>query len=229
MPNVAGLTFKPQKLVFCFYKKQVIWKISTSRLPPSFFYANLSNILNHVGSVLHQPILSSIVIKEVLAESTMATSQEVAAEAAASSVDSPVAAHANPQAEPQVRADAEEKLASAVASLEVTDKDADKALPPHRSHDPDYNQKRTDPFQFGSRFLEEGDDPFEFNAWDHVETDDAYKEYSEQQYEMQRQSPVSDFDKRKLISQYTQTHTSRIMMIYITHSSSDFMMTTLYF
>lgn len=73
----------------------------------------------------------------------------------------------------------------------------EKTLPPHRSHNPDHNQKRSDPFQFGSRYLEDGDDPFEFNAWDHVETDDVYKEYAEQQYEMQRQSPVSDFDKRK--------------------------------
>lgn len=67
--------------------------------------------------------------------------------------------------------------------------------PPHRSHDPQHNMKRTDPFMFGSRFLDEGDDVFEFNAWDHVETDDAYKEYSEQQFAMQRASPVSDFDK----------------------------------
>lgn len=117
-----------------------------------------------------------------------------AADLAAASATQSVAAQADPQAEPQVRADAEEKLADDVASLAVTD---ETALPPHRSHNPDYNQKRSDPFQFGSRFLEQGDDPFEFNAWDHVETDDAYKEYSEQQYEMQRQSPVSDFDKRK--------------------------------
>jgi len=56
-------------------------------------------------------------------------------------------------------------------------------------------QKRTDPFQFGSRYLEEGDDIFEYNAWDHVETDEAYKEFAEEQYEKQRQDPVSDFDK----------------------------------
>ncbi|KAI1188278.1 methyltransferase [Nemania serpens] len=72
--------------------------------------------------------------------------------------------------------------------------------PPHRSHDPQYNMKRTDPFMFGSRFLDEGDDVFEFNAWDHVETDDAYKEYSEQQFAMQRASPVSDFDKNRFNS-----------------------------
>lgn len=144
-----------------------------------------------------------------------------------------VAAQAEPKAaEPQVRAPAtEEKLAADVASLEITDNgeaaavDEETTLPPHRSHDPDYNQKRSDPFQFGSRFLEEGDDPFEFNAWDHVETDDVYKEYAEQQYEMQRQSPVSDFDKRKFGSFFlllshcihiTHQPTRSRMMIYIT-------------
>ncbi|KAG8666415.1 hypothetical protein FPOAC2_11527 [Fusarium poae] len=70
-------------------------------------------------------------------------------------------------------------------------------VPPHRSHDPTNNLKRSDPFQFGSRYLSQGDDVFEFNAWDHVETDDAYKEYAEQQYAKQRQNPVSDFEKRK--------------------------------
>lgn len=70
-------------------------------------------------------------------------------------------------------------------------------VPSHRSHDPATNAKRTDPFQFGSRYLEAGDNVFEYNAWDHVETDDAYKEYAQRQFEMQRQSPVSDFDKSK--------------------------------
>lgn len=68
-------------------------------------------------------------------------------------------------------------------------------VPPHRSHNPDNNLKRSDPFQFGSRYLTEEDNVYEFNAWDHVETDDAYKEYTEQQLEKQRQAPVSDFDK----------------------------------
>lgn len=108
----------------------------------------------------------------------------------------PDAAQAAPPSEPQVRApDAQEQLAADVSSLQITEGEA--SLPPHRSHDPQFNQKRSDPFQFGSRFLEQDDDPFEFNAWDHVETDDVYKEYAEQQYEMQRQSPVSDFDKSK--------------------------------
>ncbi|KFA61537.1 hypothetical protein S40285_08803 [Stachybotrys chlorohalonatus IBT 40285] len=82
------------------------------------------------------------------------------------------------------------------SSQEVTETE----VPPHRSHDPANNLKRTDPFQFGSRYLGEGDDVFEFNAWDHVETDDAYKEYAERQFEMQRQSPVSDFDKNRFNS-----------------------------
>lgn len=67
--------------------------------------------------------------------------------------------------------------------------------PPHRSHNPSNNAKRTDPFQFGQRYLEEGDNVFEFNAWDHVEPDDEYKAFAETQYAKQRETPVSDFDK----------------------------------
>jgi hypothetical protein len=76
-------------------------------------------------------------------------------------------------------------------------------VPPHRSHDPTNNLKRSDPFQFGSRYLSEGDNVFEFNAWDHVETDDAYKEYAEQQFAKQRQHPVSDFEKSKSPPQFS--------------------------
>jgi tRNAThr (cytosine32-N3)-methyltransferase len=76
----------------------------------------------------------------------------------------------------------------------------DPQVPAHRSHDPQKSLKRTDPFQFGSRLLSEEDNVFEFNAWDHVETDDTYKEYAELQYAKQRQDPVSDFDKSKLPS-----------------------------
>ncbi|KAF2474740.1 S-adenosyl-L-methionine-dependent methyltransferase [Lindgomyces ingoldianus] len=72
--------------------------------------------------------------------------------------------------------------------------------PPHRSHSPTNNQKRTDPFAFGSRYLEEGDDIFEFNAWDHVETDPAYLAFSEEQYSRQRLDPVSDYDKQRFNS-----------------------------
>lgn len=73
-------------------------------------------------------------------------------------------------------------------------------VPPHRSHDPANNFKRSDPFQFGSRYLEEGDDVFEFNAWDHVEADPEYCAYAELQYARQRESPVSDFDRQRFNS-----------------------------
>ncbi|KAH8731310.1 S-adenosyl-L-methionine-dependent methyltransferase [Phaeosphaeriaceae sp. PMI808] len=69
--------------------------------------------------------------------------------------------------------------------------------PASRSHDPTNNQKRSDPFAFGSRCLEEGDNIFEFNAWDHVSVDDTYKAFSEEQYTRQRQDPVSDFDRKR--------------------------------
>ncbi|KAF2876498.1 S-adenosyl-L-methionine-dependent methyltransferase [Massariosphaeria phaeospora] len=68
---------------------------------------------------------------------------------------------------------------------------------PHRSHSPSNIQKRTDPFAFGSRYLEEGDNIFEFNAWDHVETDETYRQFSEDQYSRQRLDPVSDFDRKR--------------------------------
>jgi tRNAThr (cytosine32-N3)-methyltransferase len=92
-------------------------------------------------------------------------------------------------------------LGADISSLIVEDlsaaSDPAARIPPHLSHDPQNNLKRSDPFQFGSRVLGEEDNVFEFNAWDHVETDDAYKEYAELQYAKQRQAPVSDFDKRK--------------------------------
>ncbi|KAJ5895040.1 hypothetical protein N7495_006731 [Penicillium taxi] len=68
---------------------------------------------------------------------------------------------------------------------------------PQRSHDPSNNMKRSDPFQFGSRYLEQGDNVFEFNAWDHVEPDDEFKAFAEGQYEKQRSAPVSEFDQNR--------------------------------
>lgn len=68
-------------------------------------------------------------------------------------------------------------------------------VPAHRSHDPSTNTKRTDPFQFGSRYLEQGDNVYEFNAWDHVEPDDDYKSFAAAQYAKQRETPVTDFDR----------------------------------
>lgn len=70
-------------------------------------------------------------------------------------------------------------------------------IPPHRSHDSNHNLKRSDPFKFGSRYLQPEDDVFEFNAWDHVVPDAAYYAYAETQYTNQRASPVSDFDKKR--------------------------------
>ena len=70
-------------------------------------------------------------------------------------------------------------------------------LPSHRSHNLTNNLKRSDPFKFGSRYLEPTDDVFEFNAWDHVVPDSAYHTHCEAQYTFQRASPVSDFDKAR--------------------------------
>lgn len=88
-----------------------------------------------------------------------------------------------------------EELVALDASTNVTDLLTAQA-PPRSSENKD-NLKRSDPFQFGSRHLQATDDVYEFNAWDHVETDDTYKEYAEVQYAKQRQAPVSDFDKSK--------------------------------
>ncbi|KAI0119206.1 methyltransferase [Daldinia grandis] len=93
----------------------------------------------------------------------------------------------------------DEELLAKAEALTVQD-GTEAQLLAHRSHDPQNNLKRSDPFQFGSRYLQENDDVFEFNAWDHVETDDSYKEYAEQQFAMQRESPVSDFDKSRFNS-----------------------------
>ncbi|CZT47521.1 probable ABP140-actin filament-binding protein [Rhynchosporium secalis] len=94
-----------------------------------------------------------------------------------------------------------EQLSFLAVTSSSTGPDAHAQVPPHLSHDTENNMKRTDPFQFGSRLLNEQDNVFEFNAWDHVETDDTYKEYAELQYAKQRESPVSDFDKTRFNSE----------------------------
>jgi len=126
----------------------------------------------------------------------------------------------------------EAKLAAEMSSLEIAQDGQQAQLPPHRSHDPQFNQKRSDPFQFGSRYLGQEDDVFEFNAWDHVETDDTYKEYAEQQYAMQRQAPVSDFDKSEfdffffLLVCRLKPSLALVMIYNYKHSSSEFFMKT---
>ncbi|KAL8851140.1 MAG: hypothetical protein Q9221_003943 [Calogaya cf. arnoldii] len=70
-------------------------------------------------------------------------------------------------------------------------------IPPHRSHDPSNNLKRSDPFQFGSRYLLPEDNPFEFNAWDHVEPSAEDLARFQSQIEVQRAAPVSDFDRNR--------------------------------
>lgn len=70
-------------------------------------------------------------------------------------------------------------------------------VPPHLSHDSKTNAKRTDPFQFGQRYLTESDDVFEYNAWDHVQPDPSHFEFCESQYAAQRAAPVSDFDRER--------------------------------
>jgi tRNAThr (cytosine32-N3)-methyltransferase len=82
------------------------------------------------------------------------------------------------------------------------DQSVDEAkIPPHLSHDPANNAKRTDPFQFGQRYLNNEDDVFEYNAWDHVAPDAEHEAYCESQYAKQRAAPVSDYDKNRFNSQ----------------------------
>ncbi|OAX81128.1 hypothetical protein ACJ72_04530 [Emergomyces africanus] len=90
-------------------------------------------------------------------------------------------------------------------------------VPRHRSHNPANNQKRTDPFQFGSRYLEEGDDVFEFNAWDHVETDADYREYAELQYLKQKESPVPEDTRDKYNS-----NPSKFWNLFYKHNTNNF-------
>lgn len=82
-----------------------------------------------------------------------------------------------------------------------TQENATEIIPPHLSHDPNNNAKRSDPFQFGQRLLSESDDVFTYNAWDHVTPDEEHISYSEEQYAKQRAAPVSDFDRERFNTQ----------------------------
>ncbi|MCJ1438872.1 hypothetical protein MMC27_008262 [Xylographa pallens] len=92
-------------------------------------------------------------------------------------------------------------------------------IPPHRSHDPSNNLKRSDPFQFGSRYLEEGDSIFEFNAWDHVDpsTDPLYTSYTAHQLAFQRTHAVTPFDARRFAA-----HPHKWWDKFYTHNTSHF-------
>lgn len=92
----------------------------------------------------------------------------------------------------------EQKVAE--SAVLVSDDHTESTIPPHLSHDPDHNAKRTEPFQFGQRFLEKEDDVFAYNAWDHVKPDEEHEAYSETQYALQRAAPVSDFDRERFNS-----------------------------
>ncbi|KAF2480550.1 S-adenosyl-L-methionine-dependent methyltransferase [Neohortaea acidophila] len=61
----------------------------------------------------------------------------------------------------------------------------------------DNPHKRSDPFQFGTRYLSADDDIFSHNAWDHVTVDPAYDSFITAQTSFQRDNQVSDFDKRR--------------------------------
>lgn len=94
-----------------------------------------------------------------------------------------------------------EKSVPEERSKDVEAESITKSLPPHLSHDPTNNAKRSDPFQFGQRYLSESDDVFTFNAWDHVTPDEEHIHYSEEQYAKQRAAPVSDFDRERFNAQ----------------------------
>ncbi|KAI4176016.1 MAG: hypothetical protein LQ343_001298 [Gyalolechia ehrenbergii] len=89
--------------------------------------------------------------------------------------------------------------------------------PPHRSHDPTTNLKRTDPFQFGSRYLLPSDDPFEFNAWDHVEPTASDLAHFESQFAAQRAAPVTDYDRTRFNSD-----PARWWNRFYTHNTTNF-------
>ncbi len=78
-------------------------------------------------------------------------------------------------------------------------------------------QTRTDPFAFGSRYLEEGDDVFAHNAWDNVDVDAAYRDFADSQYARQRAAPVTDFDRTRF-----NAHPQRFWDAFYAHNAAHF-------
>ncbi|KAG0135895.1 S-adenosyl-L-methionine-dependent methyltransferase [Tuber indicum] len=68
--------------------------------------------------------------------------------------------------------------------------------PPKDPKDP----KDPTPFKFGTRLLTDPSTVFEHNAWDHVETDEAYRATSAAQISFQRSRPVDPFNKQRFNS-----------------------------
>ena len=103
-------------------------------------------------------------------------------------------------------------IADAAAEEEIVEAQEQALVPANVKPD---GPKKSDPFQFGSRYtpctphpdsprtdlgqrlLLPEDDPFAFNAWDHVEIDDEYKAFAQVQLAAQRATPVSDHDKAR--------------------------------
>ncbi|KAG0643622.1 S-adenosyl-L-methionine-dependent methyltransferase [Tuber brumale] len=75
--------------------------------------------------------------------------------------------------------------------------DTSTQLPPPK--DPE-DPKDPTPFKFGTRLLTDPSSVFEHNAWDHVETDEAYRATSAAQISFQRSRPVDPFNKQRFNS-----------------------------
>jgi len=65
---------------------------------------------------------------------------------------------------------------------------------------PPNGPKDPTPFKFGTRLLTDPSNVFEHNAWDHVETDEAYRAASAAQISFQRSRPVDPFNKHRFNS-----------------------------
>lgn len=82
-------------------------------------------------------------------------------------------------------------IPSTMADTLVENVEAKETKPPVKS------RIRTDkPYTFGQRFLQNDEDVFTHNAWDHVEFGDEQKQYAEELISKQHENPVSEFDKK---------------------------------